>query len=146
MSAIGISYNKMSSKDKALLRDEIGKCQLCDNVERLVIDHCHETGLVRGVLCGSCNLKIGWVEGLNHHWVSLAAGYLQVDRKPYEQTTEYQLLKLLQARFRRDNQKWIDEAQALEKRRRELDAELIKIEVRCEVIEARLGEKRRKIR
>ena len=34
-------------------------CQLCGSEDKLVPDHCHETGKVRGVLCGSCNRALG---------------------------------------------------------------------------------------
>ena len=42
------------------------KCQVC-NAEainshkwgRLVVDHCHDTGNVRGYLCQSCNMTLG---------------------------------------------------------------------------------------
>lgn len=48
-----------------------GKCKLCPKegtlrglgvgakVEVLVIDHCHETGTFRGLLCHSCNIALG---------------------------------------------------------------------------------------
>lgn len=38
-----------------------GKCEICHEEagERLCIDHCHETGAIRGLLCKSCNLAIG---------------------------------------------------------------------------------------
>ncbi len=42
-----------------------GQCAIC----RLPLnddphlDHCHVTGFIRGVLCGSCNTKLGWYEG-----------------------------------------------------------------------------------
>lgn len=29
---------------------------------RQYLDHCHKTGKVRGLLCQSCNLKLGWYE------------------------------------------------------------------------------------
>lgn len=39
------------------------RCAVCgkSNVtRRLVLDHCHLTGLVRGYLCSSCNSQEGW--------------------------------------------------------------------------------------
>ncbi len=37
-----------------------GKCACCGDVpSRLVVDHCHVSGNVRGLLCGSCNTGIG---------------------------------------------------------------------------------------
>lgn len=44
-----------------------GRCKICDHEgsrdgKRLHVDHDHETGVVRGLLCNSCNLKLGWYE------------------------------------------------------------------------------------
>lgn len=37
----------------------ITACQVCGSSEKLCIDHDHETGEVRGVLCTHCNLILG---------------------------------------------------------------------------------------
>ena len=53
----------------AALRDEFveaqdGKCAICRRPikDRPRLDHCHATGFIRGVLCNSCNIKLGWYE------------------------------------------------------------------------------------
>lgn len=39
-----------------------GLCKMCCSSEKLVVDHCHSTGKVRGLLCAICNLYLGLVE------------------------------------------------------------------------------------
>ncbi len=36
-----------------------GGCAICSSDENLVVDHCHDTHIVRGVLCRQCNLGLG---------------------------------------------------------------------------------------
>lgn len=37
-----------------------GKCEICGkNDEAMCVDHCHDTGRVRGVLCRKCNRAMG---------------------------------------------------------------------------------------
>lgn len=44
----------------ALVIAQQGRCAICHTPEyRLVIDHCHETGKLRELLCGKCNSGIG---------------------------------------------------------------------------------------
>ena len=44
-----------------LLRKASNKCQICEQERFLVIDHCHQTKRVRGLLCHNCNKAIGLV-------------------------------------------------------------------------------------
>jgi Recombination endonuclease VII len=45
-----------------LLTRQNGVCGICaeGNADTLVIDHCHHTKRVRGLLCNSCNLAIAY--------------------------------------------------------------------------------------
>jgi len=43
-----------------LLEDQGGRCAICQEASKVWhIDHNHETGKVRGVLCPGCNVGIG---------------------------------------------------------------------------------------
>lgn len=42
-----------------LLAEQRGGCALCGSTDRLCVDHDHETGRVRGILCFKCNTAIG---------------------------------------------------------------------------------------
>jgi hypothetical protein len=51
---------------EALLSEQNHACAICGTTEfsysrgkKPHIDHCHETGKVRGLLCGHCNIGIG---------------------------------------------------------------------------------------
>lgn len=44
-----------------------GCCAICGKhqsilTRRLYLDHCHETNVVRGLLCPQCNTQLGWYE------------------------------------------------------------------------------------
>lgn len=43
-----------------------GRCAVCHSEpapnRRLAVDHCHDSGRVRGLLCTRCNIALGWFE------------------------------------------------------------------------------------
>lgn len=49
----------------ALLAAQGGRCALCQRFEpggrwgRFHVDHCHQTGQIRGILCHGCNVALG---------------------------------------------------------------------------------------
>ena len=53
---------------KVHLRPEDSKCQCCGRIDKLHLDHCHNTGKYRGFTCKNCNVGFGHlgdsVEGL----------------------------------------------------------------------------------
>lgn len=38
-----------------------GKCLICRKDDKLHVDHCHKTGVIRGLLCSRCNMTLGKV-------------------------------------------------------------------------------------
>jgi len=61
-------YNITEEQYNIMLKEQNGVCAICHNPEsskckgtlrRLAVDHNHKTGLVRGLLCSSCNRLLG---------------------------------------------------------------------------------------
>ena len=59
-------YNKKSrSRHHGLTGPEAeaytaGKlCEICGSTRKLVVDHCHESSIIRGALCNTCNRVLG---------------------------------------------------------------------------------------
>lgn len=63
---------------KQLIAKQEGLCALCPAsiVEKHHIDHCHNTGAVRGLLCHRCNIRLGGWDDLP--WRARALAYLGV--------------------------------------------------------------------
>jgi len=72
--------NKQTKIDGILRHLKIGNCQICNRKEKLCIDHNHQSGYVRGVLCNSCNSGLGFFKD-NAELLCHAIGYLKVS--PY---------------------------------------------------------------
>jgi hypothetical protein len=47
----------------SMLNKQKGKCAICKQApQRPVVDHCHNTRKVRGILCHACNIKLPAIE------------------------------------------------------------------------------------
>lgn len=66
----------------ALLQKQNGKCAICGTKDfgkkAPNVDHCHATGVIRGLLCCSCNRGIGLLKD-DPELLLKAAGYLLGD-------------------------------------------------------------------
>jgi len=86
-------YGIGSAEYAALLERQDGVCAICGRAgggtshrTDLCVDHCHETGLVRGLLCFPCNLGLGklgdTLEAINKAQAYLQDHYSPTDRCP----------------------------------------------------------------
>ena len=74
-----------------LYKSQDGKCAICGTekpsksgrTKRLSIDHCHETNIVRGLLCERCNRALG-LFGDDTKILIKAISYLLSSRTPYK--------------------------------------------------------------
>jgi len=70
-------------KFEQMLIDQHGTCGLCN--QKLTIpclDHCHLTGLARGLLCNRCNLTLGQIEKFDaYSWLNRAIMWLDRTKK-----------------------------------------------------------------
>jgi len=69
-------YGLEQEQYEQMFLNQNGKCAICrENVVRDV-DHCHATGKIRGLLCQTCNLMIGYSKD-NPEVLRLGAEYLE---------------------------------------------------------------------
>ncbi len=77
ISAKGYREMYQRQKGKCLICGYVSKVPITDDRRRydLVVDHCHKSGEVRGLLCGKCNSGLGMFRD-NVEFLKGAIGYL----------------------------------------------------------------------
>ena len=70
------TYNLTPNQIEQMLEDQGGVCAICgEEPKRRVVDHCHDSGRVRGILCDTCNRCLGLLKD-NVDVLMSAAAYL----------------------------------------------------------------------
>ena len=72
------SYGLTLEQYDQMFEEQNGVCAICELPEirrRLSVDHNHETGKVRGLLCFICNTRLGIIE--NDTFATQVKGYLK---------------------------------------------------------------------
>ncbi len=77
-------YFKMSDYNR-ILESQNGLCKICctdgtKHSKRLMVDHDHNTGIVRGILCGYCNTAISYLKD-DVNLLNKAINYLKTTMK-----------------------------------------------------------------
>lgn len=68
-------YGMTPEQYEHMLAEQNNLCKLCGcPMDRPVVDHDHATGLVRGIICHPCNIKLPAIEDAG--WTMLAWAYL----------------------------------------------------------------------
>lgn len=55
-------YGLSLEEFERMYKEQEGKCGVCRTTTKLVVDHNHVTGKVRGLLCNNCNRALGWAK------------------------------------------------------------------------------------
>ena len=74
-------YGVSSAEFDRMLHEQGGVCAVCrrPSTKTLHVDHCHDTGVVRGLLCDLCNRGLGYFRD-ESQMLRAAADYLEVAR------------------------------------------------------------------
>jgi len=55
-------YGMTVEEWETLFSSQKGACGICEKAVPLCVDHCHETGKIRGLLCRKCNSALGMLD------------------------------------------------------------------------------------
>lgn len=76
-----IKYGLREETYLAMLEEQKHQCAICKTSgKNLVVDHCHQSGQVRGLLCSNCNAALGFLKDSVEVFIR-AAEYLRAARK-----------------------------------------------------------------
>jgi hypothetical protein len=71
-----VKYGLPEEIAKQLASNREGCCEICGETKLLVVDHCHNSGEVRGLLCQQCNSVLGYAKD-NVETLGKAINYLR---------------------------------------------------------------------
>lgn len=73
---IARNFNISPETYRRIIKAADGKCAICGNsAPKLVLDHCHTSGRIRGALCALCNSGLAVIENMPE-FIPLAFEYL----------------------------------------------------------------------
>lgn len=52
-------YGLTDEAYRRMITDQSNCCKICSRQTKLVVDHCHNTNKIRGLLCANCNRLLG---------------------------------------------------------------------------------------
>lgn len=79
-------YGITQSEYEILFLHQDGLCAICQcEADKLLVDHDHSTGKIRGLLCDECNKALGLLRD-NPEYVLRAANYLKAHAESAEQS------------------------------------------------------------
>lgn len=80
-------YGMTIEQYEAMLEAQDGRCAICGNgadksgKNVLYVDHCHDSGAIRELLCSRCNFAIGQADD-RPEILEAMAGYLRRHQRP----------------------------------------------------------------
>jgi hypothetical protein len=127
----GLAYKALNPTEKRILTAGAA-CAICGNSDNstLVVDHDHDNGAVRGVLCQTCNSRLGHVETLPLEWITKAAEYVA---NPQVAAAR----EIVEHYYVQHRQDCLEELKQLDDRRGELLADIGKVDKRISAINRR---------
>jgi len=70
------TYGVTDEQVEKLVAEQAGRCRICRVSEATSLDHCHETGRIRAMLCRACNAGLGFFRD-DARLMRAAAAYLR---------------------------------------------------------------------